>query len=459
MSLALIPCLATYLCECACCIGTQCFCNLIETSLANAVRFAHALILFITIGLAALLGTTFVNNMKSMNGYTSIFGYGYELEKNCIDETTSVVSDECMFSQLIYRSTLSLFILFIALATLSICFEYLNKSFWVVKLGSTIGLFVSFWWTSNDVFDNWAEATKYISFLWLLAQGIIFLDFSYDVHEVIIRRAEESSSSWWYVVYLALCCGLLIGIGILISNMYHDYSGCGPTSTWFITITLIMGIVTTGISLLNSVNKGLLTPCIMFLYSSLMCWDALLSIPSSYCDENSNSIRAGDSTAMPVMLFITCTIVVYCVLNGSIILNVFNPDAEEGIVASYTRAQFPTDSGTVQLNAISSPKASLIDRDSREGVDGDSGCWDAGGNTINMTPSGTRHERVFFMGLMALTSCYIGMILTNWGSIAAVEGNDQQNIGISMWLKVVSQWVMICLHCRVLQVAYQSSET
>ena len=448
MSLALIPCFATYLCECACCIGTQCFCNLVETSLANAVRFAHVLILVLTLGLAALLGTTFVNNMKSMNGYTNMFGYGYEIEKTCTNEYTSVVSDDCIYAQLIYRSTLSLFILFSSLALLSMCFEYLNKSFWVVKLGATIGLFISFWWTPNDVFDNWSEATKYISFLWLLAQGIIFLDFSYDVHEVLIRRAEESSSIWWYVGYLILCSGVLIIIGILIANMYSDYAGCGATSFWFITITLVMGIITTGISLLNTVNKGLLTPCIMFLYSALMCWDALLSIPSSYCDNDttSNSIRTGDDTAMTVMLLVTSTIVIYCVLNGSVILNVFNPDAEEGVVASYTRAPFSTDGGMgVQL---SSPKISLIDRE------GSSGENEGGGGIVSTGPSGSSHERVFFMALMALTSCYIGMILTNWGSIAAAQGNDGVDSGTSMWLKIVSQWIMIVLHCRVLQVAH-----
>ena len=456
MSLALIPCLATYLCECACCIGTQCFCNLIETSLANAVRFAHALILVLTFGLAALLGTTFVDNMKSMNGYTKMFGYGYSVEETCVDENTYVVSDSCIYSQLIYRSSLSLFTLFSALALLSLCLEYLNKSFWVLKLGTTITLFISFWWTPNDVFSNWAEISKYISFLWLLAQGIIFLDFSYDVHELIIRQAEESSSIWWYAGYLTLCCGLLIIIGVLISNMYDDYSGCGATSYWFITITLIMGIITTGISLLNTVNKGLLTPCIMFLYSTLICWDALLSIPSSYCDANSNSIRAGDGTAMPLMLSVTSMIVLYCILNGSIILNVFNPDAEEGVVASYTRTPLSID-GSVQLNAISSPKTNLIDRDGEDATSGSR--WDMRSNLINNASSGSRHERVFFMVLMALTSCYISMILTNWGSLAKLQGGDEtRSDEVSMWLKIVSQWILICLHCRVLQVAHQHSD-
>ena len=174
------------------------------------------------------------------------------------------------------------------------------------------------------MFDNWSEATKYISFLWLLAQGL-FLIFHMMFMKYLFEELKNLHLSGG-TCYLVLCSGVLIIIGILIANMYSDYAGCGATSFWFITITLVMGIITTGISLLNTVNKGLLTPCIMFLYSALMCWDALLSIPSSYCDNDttSNSIRTGDATAMAVMLLVTSTIVIYCVLNGSVILNVFN---------------------------------------------------------------------------------------------------------------------------------------
>lgn len=459
MSLALIPCFASYICECACCVGTQCFCNIIETSLSNAVRFAHTLILILTLTLAVLLGTTFVDNMKSINGYSNMFGYGYEIEKLCVDPSTAVVSDDCIYSQLVYRSTLSLFILFSSLALLSVCFEYLNKSFWILKLGTTIGLFISFWWTSNEVFDDWAEGTKFISFLWLLAQGIILIDFSYDVHDVIISKAQESGSAWWYGGYLVLCCFLLLQTGMLTANMYSDYASCGPTSTWFITITLIMGLITTGVSLLSTVNKGLLTPCILFMYTTLMCWYSLLSIPPSFCDKDVSQLSTGDGTAMTVMLITTVIIILYCILNGSFILNVFNPDAEEGVIHSYSKT---STSSLVQMTSMSSPTTNLIDREGGDRNGSSSGLGSVD-DIPDTGPSGSRHERVFFMVLMALTACYSGMLLTNWGTIGAMtngNGSSASNSdgGTSMWLKILSQWILICLQCRVLHVAHMSNE-
>ena len=75
---------------------------------------------------------------------------------------------------------LCLFFLF--MTVISVWSEYINKSFWILKFIVTIGLFVSFWWLDNGMFDIWAEVTRYVSFLWLLAQGLLLLDFAHDCH-------------------------------------------------------------------------------------------------------------------------------------------------------------------------------------------------------------------------------------------------------------------------------------
>ena len=62
---------------------------------------------------------------------------------------------------------------------------------------------------------------------------------------------------------------------------------------------------------------------------------------------------------------------------------------------------------------------------------------------------------------MALISCYAAMILTNWG---IPNGSDMNNSltcanckradDVSMWLKIISQWVLLLLYFKVLHVAY-----
>ena len=141
--------------------------------------------------------------------------------------------------------------------------------------------------------------TKFVSCLFLLAQGIILMDFSYDLHDVLMLKADENerlhgenaSNIWYYIlhrplvsilqvlthsfiryfVYILLCIVSLIVVGLLSTYIFLDYANC-PTATWFVSITLAVGCVTTLISLLNSVNRGLLTPSLMFAYSTLMTW-------------------------------------------------------------------------------------------------------------------------------------------------------------------------------------------
>ena len=54
---------------------------------------------------------------------------------------------------------------------------------------------------------------------------------------------------------------------------------------------------------------------------------------------------------------------------------------------------------------------------------------------------------------MILTSCYLNMLLTNWGALDA----DYSSLGLdlqTMWIKLSSQGINILLYLRMLYVAY-----
>jgi hypothetical protein len=81
--------------------------------------------------------------------------------------------------------------------------------------------------------------------------------------------AEESSMPYiLYMSYSAAAFGAAI-LGLVY--LFKDYAGC-DLGMFFIVLTLVMGVITTGLSLLETVGKGLLTPCLMFAYSVFMCW-------------------------------------------------------------------------------------------------------------------------------------------------------------------------------------------
>jgi hypothetical protein len=71
--------------------------------------------------------------------------------------------------------------------------------------------------------------------------------------------------------------------------------------------------------------------------------------------------------------------------------------------------------------------------------------------------TGSSRERMFFHVLMALASCYGGMVLTSWGrttgepesfGLSGASGNE------SMWLKLVSLWLFYLMYYKALHLAY-----
>lgn len=236
-------------------------------SLSQAARSSHALLvvsLFIT---AIALGQ---GNPEYFDGYT--YYTAIDLSTSCVED----YSNQCIYRQLIYRASAALVVLFLLLAVASYVSDQVNKGFWFGKLLSVFGLFVAFWWGSNGFFSGWAEATRIISFFWLLVQGLLLLDFAHDVHEMLMASAAEeeqkgSDSRVIYVVYLLLSAGFLTAAIVGLVFLFQDYAGC-DLGMFFTVLTLIVGVITTVVSLLNQVQRGLLTPCIMFAYSVFMCW-------------------------------------------------------------------------------------------------------------------------------------------------------------------------------------------
>jgi hypothetical protein len=129
----ILTCLALNLCECAGCMACSCLMSIFNATLAQAARFGHILVIVTTFGLAIGLGQSYPSEI---NGYSTQY-LKVNLSKDCNLE----FEDECIYRQLIYRASFSLFLLFMLLAVFSTCTEYVNKSLWVIKFVFAIGLF------------------------------------------------------------------------------------------------------------------------------------------------------------------------------------------------------------------------------------------------------------------------------------------------------------------------------
>ena len=273
--------------ECAACAGLSCLASLLNYTLSQASRAGHLLIIFVTFMAAIVIAKSYENNLDK---------YFLHFDINLFSGCGNGIVDDCIFRQLIYRASFSLVLLFSLLAVTSYLFEFLDKGMWILKFSAALGAFVGFWWVDNSVFTVWSDVARVLSFFWLLAQGLLFLDFAHESHDVLMAVAdddmrERGTAREVYALYIFLSAGFLTCSGVGLGYLFKDHSGCSEGLV-FTIITLLMGVILTLISLLTAVNKGLLTPCLMFAYSVFFCWYAMVSSPNRKC----LSVSHGNST-------------------------------------------------------------------------------------------------------------------------------------------------------------------
>lgn len=431
-------------CECACCCACGCFKSVFNATMAQVTRLAHVIILVSLFLFAIVLGTTHPNDLNDYNQFS-----GLNLDDGCDSNYTS----DCIYRQLVYRASFVLFLLFFLLAVGNAFSEKVNRSFWMPKFAFAFLFFFGLWWGDNSFFAAWSHFARIFSFFWLLVQAILLLDFAYDLHDILMYKDSESEGKIWQILYLVLAAGFLACSFTGIGYLYADYSGCG-LGAFFTTVCLLFGVVTTIISMLNQVNKGLLTPCVMFAYSAFLAWYALLSSSSEDCNPDAYTNDGEKETAMIIISCITFVILLYCAVNGTKVLNIFNPEGEGVMMGQIGTGSLGTDLSPAATEEGRAPTA--VPTDSPRSSN--SGDMYTGGSDFVNESSGTVHERVFFHVLMMLTSCYCAMLFTNWGKANGLPegyGSSHVEADMSLWLKILSQWVFLAMQCRVLWVAYK----
>lgn len=439
---AVAACFASTVCECACCLACSCCKGICGTTLSQATRIGHILVVIALYALAVIIGKSIPNEINGYESYTKV-----ELEHNCNHD----YKEECIYRQLIYRASFSLVLTFFAIGSLCACFPYVNRSFWILKFGGSIAVFIGFWWGENTFFGGWAEFARFVSFFWLLIQSFLLFDFAHDCHNMIMMKADEADKEnsgegrKWLVFYLLLCAGCFTATVVGMVYLYRDYAGC-DLGAFFISFTLICGVISTLLSLLNTINIGLLPPLIMFAYSTFICWYALLSHPNKECNPSAGDVSDPEKDASLIVIsLVTGLVLLYCIVNGTAILDLFDAEGQ-GVMMHQTGGKKSKSGLDIDLTGATTSEPSSIptvakDDDKPEEEEED------------------KREMVFFHILMLLLSCYGTMILTNWGKNTGAPDSvgSETTSRMSMWLIILSQWFFLLCQFRALYVAWDNN--
>jgi hypothetical protein len=117
------------------------------------------------------------------------------------------------------------------------------------------------------------------SSLFVIGQTIIILDAAYNLNESWVDKANKANmeegdgaGNKWLIALLVLCAILFIGSITGIGFLFAYFSGCANNMA-FIVITLIMGVVCTGIQLTGE-ESSLCTSAAVFTYATYLCYTA-----------------------------------------------------------------------------------------------------------------------------------------------------------------------------------------
>ncbi|KAK9811743.1 hypothetical protein WJX72_009404 [[Myrmecia] bisecta] len=255
---------------------------------------------------------------------------------------------------------------------------------WAGLIGMTFAL-------PNHVFYVYGQIARVLSGFFLILQIIILLDWFFGINEWLLSR-----DGWPERV--ALICGsalFFLGSLAVLGVLYHFYAPFASCSLniFFITWTLITAIVYTMISVSpwRMESAGLLTAGMVFAYATFLLWSALTSEPL-----DARCVYSGGTGSKGVKIV--------------------------GFLLGLAAILFTT--------LTSSTESKTLDMENGAATNDD------------LLP----YRPDFFHLVFLLASAYLAMLFTSW-SLDQTPGEFVVDKGwISVWVKMVSQWVCTLLY-------------
>ena len=158
----------------------------------------------------------------------------------------------------VYRVSASLFLFFLIhfLAMFSSNGLAFHSSRWLLKIGMLISFIILSFIVHDAVFDVYATIARFVSFVFLLLQIIVLIDFAYSWNENWMAVDKE----WKYRILA--CCFVMIAASIVLwvfSFQWFTNGDC-TRNKFFIGWTITMTLIFTFLSITEKVEHGALLP-------------------------------------------------------------------------------------------------------------------------------------------------------------------------------------------------------
>ncbi|ETK85404.1 hypothetical protein L915_09760 [Phytophthora nicotianae] len=384
-------------------------------------------------------------------------GQGLLSSFGTFSECDSADIESCQGNQMIFRASFSISMFFLMKALLS-------RFGWVqprqrtmmilvwVEIPVLVALLVGSFYIPNTFFDGYVPFTRVASGFFILFQIFSIVSVSYQVRDTLLNAIENAEKAategkldkgscagsvcLWKTAFLGVCAGSLVAVGAAIAYLYMRFGDCS-LGLAFTTITIVAASLLIIVCISSWLEVGLLPPCAISAYLVLMCWQALVSNPDKTCEhrdhppptpQDEEAANTNSMIANAVIAAFAMTWTSWRTSSAAAKLLVrrspppLHRDTSIGHPANssdqFTAVVVMPTQHTDEIPATTPPvKTVEPSQENRELI----------------------HEPWQFYSMMCLAGLYMAMVLTDWNSA------DGSFNAVSMWVKIVAQWVTILM--------------
>ncbi|XP_014446921.1 serine incorporator 2 [Tupaia chinensis] len=168
----------------------------------------------------------------------------------------------------------------------------IQNGFWFFKFLVLLGITVGAFYIPDGSFSNiWFYVGAAGSFLFILIQLVLLIDFAHSWNQQWLCKAEERDSRAWYAglfFFTLLFYSLAIGAVALLFLFYTQPGACHEGKA-FISLNLTLCVCVSIVAVLPKVqgaqpNSGLLQASVVTLYTMFVTWSALSNVPDQKCN-------------------------------------------------------------------------------------------------------------------------------------------------------------------------------
>ncbi|XP_023981532.1 serine incorporator 2 isoform X1 [Physeter macrocephalus] len=353
----------------------------------------------------------------------------------------------------VYRMCFAMAAFFFLFTLLMICVRSsrdpraaIQNGFWFFKFLVFVGITVGAFYIPDGSFSNiWFYFGAVGSFVFLLIQLLLLIDFAHSWNQRWLNKAEESGSRAWYagLFFFTLLFYALSIVAVALLFIYYTQPGACYEGKVFISLNLIFCFCVSIIAILPKVqdaqpNSGLLQASVITLYTMFVTWSALSNVPERKCNPNllthfgNGTVLAGPEgyetqwwdapSIVGLIIFLLCTLFI----SHTRIL----PPASPSLRSSDHR----------QVNSLMQTEESppVLEATQQQQA---AGCE---GRAFDNEQDSVTYSYSFFHFCLVLASLHVMMTLTNW--YRPGETRKMISTWTAVWVKICASWAGLLLY-------------